>query len=246
MGNVLVNDAYLYGIADALREKHDTEKKYLPSEMEYAVRGIQSGGEDWFPYVNTFANMFKKVTFPEGSEIVLNIGMEGWIPQNVTSYLLTSIFENTSGLKRVVLKGNPEGILMGFRSSFSDSADLEELDVSGLTFNVQDFLYTFNQCKKLKRIIGELDFSSATNTSGTFNSCETLEEVRLKKESLKMSLSVGACPLLSDASANSVLGGLAYVETAQTLTMHRNVFNRLTEEQKAQATSKNWTISRVG
>ena len=44
MGNVLVNDAYLYGIADALREKHDTEKKYLPSEMEDAVRGIQSGG----------------------------------------------------------------------------------------------------------------------------------------------------------------------------------------------------------
>lgn len=42
MGNVLVNDAYLYGIADALREKHNTEKKYLPSEMEDAVKAIDS------------------------------------------------------------------------------------------------------------------------------------------------------------------------------------------------------------
>lgn len=47
MGNVLVNDAYLYGIADALREKHGTENLYKPSEMEDAVRGIQSGGTSW-------------------------------------------------------------------------------------------------------------------------------------------------------------------------------------------------------
>ena len=40
MGNVLVNDTYLYNMADALREKYDTDKKYLPSEMAEAVRNL--------------------------------------------------------------------------------------------------------------------------------------------------------------------------------------------------------------
>ena len=43
MGNVLVNENYLYGIGNALREKYGTDKKYYPSEMESAVRGIQGG-----------------------------------------------------------------------------------------------------------------------------------------------------------------------------------------------------------
>lgn len=44
MANVLVNDLYLSDIADAIREKLDTEDTYKPSEMANAIESIPSGG----------------------------------------------------------------------------------------------------------------------------------------------------------------------------------------------------------
>lgn len=44
MANVLVNDASLADIADAIREKNGTEETYKPAEMGAAVRAIESGG----------------------------------------------------------------------------------------------------------------------------------------------------------------------------------------------------------
>ena len=48
MANVLVNDASLADIADAIREKNRTEETYKPAEMGDAVRAIQSGGNGDF------------------------------------------------------------------------------------------------------------------------------------------------------------------------------------------------------
>ena len=44
MANVLVNDLYLSDIADAIREKLDTEDTYKPSEMANAIESISGGG----------------------------------------------------------------------------------------------------------------------------------------------------------------------------------------------------------
>lgn len=46
MGNVLVNDASLQDVANAIREKNGLETKYKPAEMGQAIRDIPSGGGD--------------------------------------------------------------------------------------------------------------------------------------------------------------------------------------------------------
>ena len=45
---------------------------------------------------------------------------------------------------------------------------------------------------------------------------------------------------LSAESVQSIIDGLAIVGTAQTLTLHSSIV--LTDEQKAQISSKNWTL----
>lgn len=44
MSNVFVNETYLSDIADAIREKLDTETTYKPSQMADAIESIETGG----------------------------------------------------------------------------------------------------------------------------------------------------------------------------------------------------------
>lgn len=95
-------------------------------------------------------------------------------------------------------------------------------------------------------IIGELDLSgitSATNITSMFSYSIGLTEVRFKQETIHFSISFTSCGKLSDASIQSIINGLAIVETAQTLTLNNTVKAKLTDEQKSQITSKNWTIA---
>lgn len=46
MANVVVNDASLQDVANAIREKNGLETKYKPAEMGQAIRDIPSGGGD--------------------------------------------------------------------------------------------------------------------------------------------------------------------------------------------------------
>lgn len=46
MGNVVVNDASLQDVANAIREKNGLETKYKPAEMGQAIRDIPSGGKE--------------------------------------------------------------------------------------------------------------------------------------------------------------------------------------------------------
>lgn len=64
VGQVMVNDLTLLNIANAIREKNGTDKKYLPSEMAGAIEAISAGGGanevvDFVPQTET-----KTVTIP--------------------------------------------------------------------------------------------------------------------------------------------------------------------------------------
>lgn len=94
-------------------------------------------------------------------------------------------------------------------------------------------------------IIGELDFSSVTVISGMFDYSSGIKEVRFKKGTLKLSLQMRDLALLSDESIQSIIDGLADLtgQTAQTVQFHSDVKSKLTENQIAQITSKNWTLA---
>ena len=108
------------------------------------------------------------------------------------------------------------------------------------------FIMMVSGCVNLIAIYSPLDFSktsSAGNLNSVFKVCESLVTVSFVEGSIPFSLSFAQSPLLSDESIQSIINGLATVETAQTLTLHADVKAKLTESQIAQITSKNWNLA---
>jgi hypothetical protein len=98
--------------------------------------------------------------------------------------------------------------------------------------------------------------SKVTNANYTFHGCSglttligdtTLEEVLENNIGCLNGLPVGTplnhCTLLQRNSLRALINGLAEVETTQTLTLGAALRAKLTEEDIAIATAKNWSIS---
>lgn len=88
-----------------------------------------------------------------------------------------------------------------------------------------------------------LDLSSSTNNRNFVQYCHNLEYIRIVPNTIKYSVSFAQSSKLSDESVQSIIDGLADSGgTAQTLTLHATVGDKLTDEQKATITAKNWTL----
>ena len=241
MGNVLVNDAYLYGIADAIREKHGTEKKYLPSEMADAVRAIQSGGEDLMQYGGSLNRFFWKAEFPEGTDLVIDMPKFG--VNNSDQSLYYAFADTTKGLRSVKLKCNDNGVARSAVCAFANSC-VEIIDLSEFPVTFSGCSQIFNNCRNLKYIYGELDVTNAG--LDYFAKFDTLlEEIRFKEGCICNSLTLDTNSALSQNSIQSIINGLKDLSesTSKTLTFHKDVKAKLTEEQIATITSKNWTLA---
>jgi hypothetical protein len=57
-----------------------------------------------------------------------------------------------------------------------------------------------------------------------------------------VSISFASSPLLSDESIQSIIDGLATVESTETLTVHSDVYGKLTDEQWTILFDKGWDI----
>lgn len=102
--------------------------------------------------------------------------------------------------------------------------------------------YMFYGCLKLRRINGVLDFSSATDFTGTFSLCSLLEEVRIK--GLKASIDLSACANLSLESVRYLLENVQEV-SSQRIDLSRKLLEANEEELGDlgdTASGKGWTI----
>lgn len=93
--------------------------------------------------------------------------------------------------------------------------------------------------------IGEMEIPNVTTTQTAFNGCTKLERISFAPNCIKVSIGFPASNLLDDASIQSIIGGLADLtgKTTQTLTFHADVGAKLTDEQKLDISSKNWTLA---
>lgn len=246
MARVFVNDTTLTDIADAIREKLDTEQTYKPSEMAEAVRGIQSGGsgESLTEYMVSLDGAFRNSVFAEGTEIDLRVGTKLENPNyNVNGF--RQIFMQSSNLKKVKMTTKPSDISANLQNLFYACAELEVVDWTDFALKIGTFTQAFGGCNTLKEIKGVIDLSSCTVTSGTFSNCYALESVTFKEKSIYVNIDIRYAQNLSDDSIQSIIDGLADLtgSTAQTLTLHATVKAKLSEEQIATITSKNWTLA---
>lgn len=87
------------------------------------------------------------------------------------------------------------------------------------------------QCPKLRKIIGTLDISQVKHSRDQFSYAFRLEEVALY--GLRVSISFADCPLLSLSSLQYLVNNAANT-TAITVTVHPDVYAKLTDESNAE------------
>lgn len=155
-----------------------------------------------------------------------------------TSGVIAQMFVFNNGVKKVVL--NLSDGLQKLSSLFSSTKALEEAVLNFSTKNVTLFGATFSG-STVKKIIGVLDFSSATSVNNMFNACTNLQEVTFAPNTLSISISLIDSSKLTSESIQSIIDGLATVTTAQTLTLNKAI--ALTDEQKATINAKGWTLA---
>ena len=151
---------------------------------------------------------------------------------------LSQMFNNNYGVKKVVL--NLPDSIQSMQSTFTETKNLEELVLNFSTKTNVVFNTTF-QSSGVKKIIGVLDFSSATNTNFMFRGCTNLEDVRFAPNTLSISTSLSNSGKLTSESVQSIIDGLTTVETAQTLTLNANT--KILQSQVDSANAKGWTVA---
>ena len=110
------------------------------------------------------------------------------------------------------------------------------------TSRVTSILRTFENCLNLQSL-PELDFSNVTDTTWSFNSCSSLTDLG-GFIGLKVGIDLSACTALTHDSIMNVINKAADVTASPvTLTLGSANLAKLTDEEKAIATNKGWTLA---
>jgi hypothetical protein len=238
----------LTAIANAIRVEIGGTEPLTLEQMAVEIARIQTGGgEDLFQYATNASYLFNNAKFPNGYELLLNI------PNFKES--LDRVLRYATGVRKVTLKGNVNNVAASFQYAFQGNANTSIEIIDAIQWGEGGLKPSYaNSCfssTKLHTILGEIDMSACVNTNNMFADAYALLEVRFKENTIGSIYSENAkvisfinSPVLSDASIQSIIDGLADLTgaTAQTLTLHATVGGKLTEAQKATVTAKNWTL----
>ena len=209
---------------------------------------------------NTIYDMINFTSLFENCYSLKNI--VGLNTKNGTSF--NSMFANCRSLQEIPQLNTSNGT--GFPGMFSGCYSLQE--VSQLdTSKGSNFLNMFSNCNSLKEI-SQLDTNNGINFSSMFNGCYSLKEVPdlSTNKGTNFSGMFNICHLLvniksinyikgdpvfsyskflNHSSLLRILNALVDLtgQTTQKLTLGATNLAKLTDEEKAIATEKNWTLS---
>lgn len=112
---------------------------------------------------------------------------------------------------------------------------IPQFDTSSLT----KMDYMFYQCTKLTTI-PQLNVSNVTSFSDGFYNCVSLKTILMY--GMKANLNISSSTKFEESDLVTILNNLATVTSTQTLTMGSTNLAKLTDEEKAIATNKGWTL----
>lgn len=242
-------DAGLTVVADAIREKGGTsEQLEFPNGMADAVRDIQSGGGvNLLDYTTSLSYMFYGVDFSklEIEEIEVEFGKN--LQDSTPNNLLNSAFEKSIGLKRIKIDTKLKFLssLLSCQYAFANCKQLEVLEIPFIeNIKVYYFDSMLREASSLIEIVGVFDFSNTHTANSFVLNCQNLQTIRFKPETIGISISFAQSSKLSAESIQSIIYGLADLngKTSQTLTLHTDVVQKLTQEQLDTISAKNWVV----
>lgn len=138
------------------------------------------------------------------------------------------------------------GYSYGLQQVFTNASKITDTKVPLILQN-GSMRATFNYCESLKRIPLLILEVPVTDLASAFSNCISLEEINIvcvSEGCIAANISLNASSNLSSDAVQSVTDALKDLtgETALTLTLHKDVGEKLTEEQKAAITAKNWIL----
>ena len=178
-------------------------------------------------------------------------------------YDLTSLDVSNFNTSNVISMSN-----MFYNCKSLTTLDVSNFNTSKAT-NVNNMFYA---CEKLTKIIGlnNWDISKITNMTSTFNGCKTLIELDVSNwdiskitasyylgntfdnctslvdfyppKNISTNMSVEKSTALSHDSLMRIINNLITVASTKTLTLGATNLAKLTDEEKAIATGKGWTV----
>lgn len=126
-----------------------------------------------------------------------------------------------------------------FYSAWRDCSSLTEFPALNMSSGT-NFNYAWNNCRALTSM-GQLDLSSGTKFGYTWNNCSALTTLG-GFGAISADFSLDTCTKLTVESLMNVINQAATV-TGKTMTLGSTNLAKLTDEQKAVATSKGWTLA---
>lgn len=126
--------------------------------------------------------------------------------------------------------------MRGMFSYCNKLTSIPKLDTSSAT----NMSYMFNGCSSLTSI-PQLDMTKVTNMSYMLNSCTKLKEIHMT--GMKVNFDISSSNLFTREALLEIINNLATVTSTQTLTMGSTNLAKLTDEDKAIATNKGWTLA---
>ena len=108
------------------------------------------------------------------------------------------------------------------------------------TSNVTNMSSMFDYCRKLTSV-PQLDVSKVTSMRDMFFYCTSLKSILMT--GMKVSFDIHWSTQFEESDLVTVLNNLATVTSTQTLTMGSTNLAKLTDEEKAIATNKGWTLA---
>ena len=144
----------------------------------------------------------------------------------------------------------PKSIINATRSFYPNPVTASQSVMERITLNADFSRCTnvqqmFSYLPNLKIIDGTpINLSSVVYQNNFTDGLLSLEYIRFSANSIKLNITFRQSGKLTTESVQSIIDGLVDLtgSTAQTLTLHATVGGKLTDEQKASITAKNWTL----
>lgn len=160
---------------------------------------------------------------------------------NTTS--MSYMFYSCSDLTSIDLSNWDTSNATDMQSMFYYCSNLTSIDLSSFnTSNVTKMSYMFNQCKSLTTLdLNHFDVSKVTSFSSAFN-CPALTDFKSPKN-INAAIDFSKCTNLTHDSLMSIINNLATVTSTKKLTLGTTNLAKLTDEEKAIATNRGWTLA---
>lgn len=184
-----------------------------------------------FEYAKSLAAMYAEAVFPDGYELTVNA-------PNFTGSMAT-FADGVKGLRKITMNVPTNMEHTAYYFGRNNSCLEEVVFPDGIVIKSANYMFT--SATALRSIYGAMDISKQSSAN-LWQGCTALENISFVTGGIARTIEFSKCSKLTDASIQSIIDGLAEVETAQTLTFHATVGAKLTEEQKAVITAKNWTL----